>query len=678
MVLAILAPSCGGGGGGSSKPPAGPVLPRWSSQYRVPTTSNLRAVRFGNTAQGIVAGEMGTFVRTDDGGASWTQLEFSPSSRNGDVLALSVASTTAVAVGIDAGTGGSAAWTSRDATTWTITDDPVSRFTQPWVDVVIVVPAGNQIQNATYRLRPNGEVDVYQGGFLFTADSRNIQPIPVPVPPNAITPWTTANGVVFFGLSGYGLVCGDTLGGQIRRTSDGGNVWDVLTLTAGPFPPLRRFWMQSTISGFVCGDGGTILQTTDGTNWAQLNNKPGGLATTTFRAISFPADVNTGWVVGDDGTNGVIWKVSFATPNWTWTQETVPAGQPKLYDVSFLDNNTGYAVGDKGTVLKTLNGGTTWSDISQPAANPFPQINAVDFSPNGMTGLAVGNGGLVLRTLDGGLTWVNFNTGVGGANLTGVCIPRSGSGNVAYLCGATNTVRIQPALLGPAGGAWTTPTTLPGGNYESILFSKGDLNGVAVAGAVVSFTTDGGVNWTDAAPGGTFHALGASPDGSTMYAAGDTSVILSSVDDPATPAVQDIGSLWAAITPTLTATASTTLRSIQAPTGASNTLFAAGADGNVYRLSTGAPGTWTITTPLAATVPVSIAFINDQLGWAVTQGANGGIFYTSNGGGSWTRSILHVKINAGNNLRAIQMNATETGWAVGDGGMIMKTTTGGQ
>lgn len=672
ILLAILAPSCGGGGGGGGgfTPGSSNITPRWVSQFRTPTTSNLRAVVFANATTGIVAGEDGTFIRTNDGGATWEQLEYTPANRGGNVLAISVALTTALAVGSDAATGGSAAWTSFDATNWTIPDDTSSRFAQPWVDVNVVVPSSGGTPNASYRLRPNGMVDVYQGGFQFSLDSTsNGTP--------GTFPWTSANGVTFFGISGYGLVCGSngSGNGEIHRSSDGGHVWDVLTLSGGPYPPLEKFAMQAPTSGFVCGDQGTILHTVDGVNWTPLNNKPAAASGINFHAIIFPLNASVGWAVGDAGT---IYNVTELGGNWTWTLQASTTTQ-NLYGVSFIDNMTGYAAGDKGTVLKTTNGGTSWTNISQPPeASAFPQINAVDFDPTGQIGLAVGNGGLVLRTLDGGNTWVDFNTNVGGANLTGVCIPRSGSGQVAYLCGAGNTILSQSALQGAASSAWVAPGAPPSGSFEAIFFPKGDKNGVCVGGTTVLFTSDG-ATWSApaTAPSGTFHALAASPGGTTLYAAGNGGVIYSSVDDPATP-VQDIGHVWTVIPNPMTPTYTPSLLSIQAPTGPSYTLFAAGNDGFVYRLSAGATPTWTQTTPQSSTTPVSLAFINDHQGWVVTQGATGGIFSTVTGGTIWARSYLHVTISTTNNLRAIVMNSSEVGYAVGDGGMIMKTTTGGQ
>ena len=42
---------------------------------------------------------------------------------------------------------------------------------------------------------------------------------------------------------------------------------------------------------------------------------------------------------------------------------------PDLYGVSFTDANNGTAVGDYGTILRTTNGGTTWTSQSSGTTN---------------------------------------------------------------------------------------------------------------------------------------------------------------------------------------------------------------------------------------------------------------------------------------------------------------------
>jgi len=85
---------------------------------------------------------------------------------------------------------------------------------------------------------------------------------------------------------------------------------------------------------------------------------------------------------------------SFA--QWEW-QNPIPTVY-SLLSVHFTDANTGYAVGDAGTILKTIDGGATW--ISQTSGTTLP-LNSIYF-PDADTGFAVGNDGTILKTTNGG------------------------------------------------------------------------------------------------------------------------------------------------------------------------------------------------------------------------------------------------------------------------------------
>ena len=56
-----------------------------------------------------------------------------------------------------------------------------------------------------------------------------------------------------------------------------------------------------------------------------------------------------------------------AFSQWTW-QNPLPQGN-SLSSVYFTDANTGYAVGGFGTIVKTTNGGTTWTALSSGTTN---------------------------------------------------------------------------------------------------------------------------------------------------------------------------------------------------------------------------------------------------------------------------------------------------------------------
>jgi photosystem II stability/assembly factor-like uncharacterized protein len=79
-----------------------------------------------------------------------------------------------------------------------------------------------------------------------------------------------------------------------------------------------------------------------------------------------------------------------------------------LYGVSFINQDSGWAVGDNGTILRTIDGGGTWVAENSGTTKRF---NDVDFL-NGNLGWAVGNDTFIVRTTNGGNTWLRINTGV--------------------------------------------------------------------------------------------------------------------------------------------------------------------------------------------------------------------------------------------------------------------------
>src|SRR6516164_5572664 len=72
-----------------------------------------------------------------------------------------------------------------------------------------------------------------------------------------------------------------------------------------------------------------------------------------------------------------------------------------LRAISFGDANTGFAVGAAGTILRTDDGGETWGAQTTGSSN---LLNGVSFV-NPSVGTAVGERGTILRTEDGGATW---------------------------------------------------------------------------------------------------------------------------------------------------------------------------------------------------------------------------------------------------------------------------------
>ncbi|MEI7727752.1 MAG: T9SS type A sorting domain-containing protein, partial [Bacteroidota bacterium] len=109
-------------------------------------------------------------------------------------------------------------------------------------------------------------------------------------------------------------------------------------------------------------------------------------------------NANTGYIVGGQhlpGGDGIILKTTDGGRTWT---ELSCGTTNNLYSVFFPDANNGYAVGDSGTILKTTNGGTTWTKLSTGTTHFFVSVYFTDAN----TGYVVGEGETILKTTNGG------------------------------------------------------------------------------------------------------------------------------------------------------------------------------------------------------------------------------------------------------------------------------------
>src|ERR1035437_6176802 len=134
--------------------------------------------------------------------------------------------------------------------------------------------------------------------------------------------------------------------------------------------------------------------------WVQQNPSP---QNERFIAVSF-IDANTGTAVGISDNGGVILRTT--NGGATWTNPFIVTSNP-LTGGKFSDANTGTIVGDGGIILSTTNGGATWNNQSSGTTNELRGICFTDSS----TGTAVGNSGTVLHTTNGGLTWSSQSSG---------------------------------------------------------------------------------------------------------------------------------------------------------------------------------------------------------------------------------------------------------------------------
>jgi hypothetical protein len=108
-------------------------------------------------------------------------------------------------------------------------------------------------------------------------------------------------------------------------------------------------------------------------------------------------DTVTGYAVGDSGT---ILKTVDGGTNWV---KQVSGTSSRLKSVFFADANIGYAAGWNGTILATTNGGTDWT--SEFSGTSY-SLNSVFFT-DVLTGYIAGDSGIILKTTNGGGVGIN-------------------------------------------------------------------------------------------------------------------------------------------------------------------------------------------------------------------------------------------------------------------------------
>jgi photosystem II stability/assembly factor-like uncharacterized protein len=234
---------------------------------------------------------------------------------------------------------------------------------------------------------------------------------------------------------------------------------------------------------------GTVPAT--GAGWmVQTSGTTSGL-----NGVSF-VDANTGTAVGAGGT-----IVHTTDGGSTWTAQT-SGTTSNLFGVSFVDASSGTAVGDNGTILHTADGGTTWTAQTSGTTNGLYGVSFVDAN----TGTAVGSSGTIVHTTDGGSTWTAQTSGTLTV-LVGVSFVDRNTGTAVGGDGVDAAIILRTA---DGGATWTpqAPGAFPQVALAGVSFVDANT-GMAVGQyicsdacgytyATILRTTDGGATWTHA------------------------------------------------------------------------------------------------------------------------------------------------------------------------------------
>ena len=166
----------------------------------------------------------------------------------------------------------------------------------------------------------------------------------------------------------------------------------------------------------VGNHGIVLLSDTDGADFRQANSVP---VRSTLSAVFF-VDEKTGWAVGQWG---VVLRTDDAGESWTLQRYDTSVDQP-LFSVWFRDRQRGYAVGLWSLLIATVDGGKTWTRITlpPPPGRKKADRNLLKIFANRMGTLFVAaEQGMVLKSYDGE-NWTYIDTGYKGSFWTGIVL----------------------------------------------------------------------------------------------------------------------------------------------------------------------------------------------------------------------------------------------------------------
>ena len=275
-----------------------------------------------------------------------------------------------------------------------------------------------------------------------------------------------------------GVAVGST--GTIAKTSDGGKTWinnshpvleaAQIGLTNVVYHNVNSMFFSAGITVYKSADQGTNIDAIFG----DPNRNSGGLSSFTMVgqniafavAYRFNPEVQRTMIFRSLNANAAV---------STWdTVKTFPTGNfaPQPRNIEFANQDTGYVSCNRGKVYRTVDGGTTWTDVSPDTTAPgnatanYTALSVI----NGKTLFVGGSSRKLFRSTDAGVTW-------------------------------TDLTLVVPAP--------PTPIT----NFTSItnIVMNDATNGYLHSGGIVLKTTDGWSTWTfDIAPGG-FSAISLYP-----------------------------------------------------------------------------------------------------------------------------------------------------------------------
>ncbi len=477
------------------------------------TLNNLTGVFFTSETNGIAIGEKGTIIKTNDGGTTWVwhgmssdinlSKIFLTDSQTGFVIGsksygytiyktidgglnwnglVVVSSSTGYFYSLNfpthdtgyiGGIEGNIFKTTDGGGTWVAQSCGVSEF----IESLSFVDANTGYGTGGANLTLGFVIKTVDGGKTWTRTT-----------PNDVFNQQELRDI-FFTNKNTGFVISREA--NISKSIDGGYTWNETTLRGRCLFNTVVF-IDST-NGFIGTGSDKIMGTSDGgDNWEIFNTGTTGEAfnfsSTSIKKICFLSN-KMGYAIGE---SGLFYKTNDRGQSWHCDTMLTASYSESLTSMSFPDTSTGYILvtrqyypsGFGSFILKTIDGGTTWSKMP---FSPIYGLYSILFLTK-QTGFVTGVNGTIFKTIDGGVNWMLIPTSTT-SNLYAISFP---SNNTGFVAGSKGLI-----LKSSNGGyTWTDQSSLPTMDFYDLFFLDPSYGFIVGNQGAILKTIDGGNTWT--------------------------------------------------------------------------------------------------------------------------------------------------------------------------------------
>jgi photosystem II stability/assembly factor-like uncharacterized protein len=458
----------------------------WQNVGPAGQTVLIRSLHFYDTQLGVGVGSGGEVIRTTDGALTWDSI---PTNSTYSLADLAVQGDVMVACGW----WGSVLRSTDAGLTWTAQSLTNEHYS------VALTPSGKGLIGSTGRIFSTDDMGqtwnlLYRGTVGATMNKMSFADADTGV----VAAWTQT------GASESGMV----------RTTDGGRTW-----TSSPGGGGIGVHIRADGTGCRGGSGGSFARTTDQFATSIPANGPSVAIRCVWSLNS------TTHLVGGGSLNSGIYRTENNGTTWTHVLQLA-----NVFDLYFVNDLLGFAVGEGGFTARTADGGLTWETMNENLANDQFSVFFLNEQLGWMVGATCG-----ARTTDGGDTWVSMCNIPGYAKSifftsadTGYVVGQSGH-TLRSVDGGVTWQFLLPEILNFTAGdaAWVDGSIVMGGTKGDIYRAQVSCPSVATtpttfeAGGMLCTSTDGTAQWffngellpngdalcIDADQGGMYHVI---------------------------------------------------------------------------------------------------------------------------------------------------------------------------